>query len=116
EAPGLYVPAPPLQLPLAAPPPTAPASCTWALLAHTVRSAPASAVAAGLNVSRTSSLTCGQGPPVAALVGVSVTPPAAVAAAVGMYVAFRAEAPGLYVPAPPLQLPPLAPPPTAPAS
>ncbi len=51
-----------------------------------------------------------------ALVSVSVTLPAAISAALGVYVAFNAEAPGLNVPAPPLQLPPVAPPPTEPAS
>ena len=52
EALGLNVPAPPLQMALAAPPPIAPASCTRGLLVHTVWSAPASAVAAGLMVMR----------------------------------------------------------------
>jgi len=41
----------------------------------------------------------------AALVSVSVTLPAAISAAVGVYVAFNAEALGLYDPAPPLHVP-----------
>jgi hypothetical protein len=43
----LNEPAPPLHVPLEAPPPIAPASCTCGLLEHTVASRPAFAVAAG---------------------------------------------------------------------
>src|SRR6478736_5984434 len=45
---GLNVPAPPVHVPLEAPPPTTPASCTAGDDVHTVRSAPATTVAAGL--------------------------------------------------------------------
>src|SRR5262245_33773104 len=83
EAFGAYVPAPPLQVPLAAPPPTAPASCTAGAFVHTVRSAPASAVAIGLMVIRTLSLATAHGPPVAFVGSVSVTPPAAISSGVG---------------------------------
>src|SRR5262245_60594819 len=65
---------------------------------------------------RTSSLATGHGPPVATVVSVSVTPPAAISAAVGMYVALSADALGLNVPGPPLHVPDAAPPPTTPAS
>jgi hypothetical protein len=116
EAFGLYVPAPPLQVPVAAPPPTMPASCTAGADVHTVTSLPAFAVAMGLMLMRTSSLATAHGPPVAFVVSVSVTPPAAISAGVGSYVAFSAEAFGLNVPAPPLHVPLEAPPPTTPAS
>src|SRR5437867_7699261 len=80
EALGLYEPPPPLHEPVAAPPPTAPASTTCGLDEHTVRSGPAFAVAAGLMVITIWSLTWGQLPPVAALVSVSVALPAAISA------------------------------------
>src|SRR5689334_15032856 len=62
------------------------------------------------------SLTGGQGPPVAALVSVSVTEPAESSAALGVYWALRVEALGLNVPVPPLHVPVVAPPVTEPAS
>src|SRR5262249_23926242 len=103
-------------MPLDAPPPTAPASCTCGLDAHTVWSAPPCTVAAGLIAIVIWSLTWGQVPAAPTLLSVSVTLPAAISAAVGVYVAFKAAALGLNVPAPPLHVPPVAPPPTAPAS
>ena len=84
EAFGLNVPAPPLHMALEAPPPITPASCTLGFDAHTVRSAPATTVAAGRIVIFTWSLTWGQVPPIGALVSVSVTAPAAISAAVGV--------------------------------
>src|SRR6185436_12082659 len=62
EAFGANVPAPPLQVPLAAPPPTPPASCACGLLEHTIWSAPAFTVAARPMVILTWSLTAGHGP------------------------------------------------------
>src|SRR5436190_927386 len=79
-------------------------------------STPASAVAAGAMVMRMASLTAAHGPAGSFVVSVSVTPPAAISAGVGSYVALSAEAPGLNVPWPPLHWPLEAPPPTAPAS
>src|SRR5580765_3986125 len=84
EALGLNVPAPPLHMPLEAPPPTAPASCTAGDDVHTLRSAPATTVAAGRIVIFIWSLTWPQGPLTAPLVSVSVTEPAAISAAVGV--------------------------------
>ena len=81
---GLNVPAPPLQKPLVAPPPTAPASCTCGLLEHTVWSGPAFAVAAGLIVMCIALLTTPHGPFGSLVVSVSVTPPAAISAAFGV--------------------------------
>jgi len=83
EALGANVPAPPLHVPLEAPPPMTPANCTAGAAAHTVRSAPASAVATGWMTMRMSSLATAHGPPVATVVSVSVTPPAAISAGVG---------------------------------
>ena len=114
--PGLNVPAPPVHEPLVAPPPTPPASCTSGLLAHTTGSRPAFAVAAGLIVMRIGSFAGPQGPAGSAVTSVSVTPPAAISAAVGVYVASSAERPGLNAPAPPVHEPLVAPPPTPPAS
>src|SRR5881394_507649 len=113
---GLKLPAPPFHMPEAAPPPTAPASVTLGSLAHTAMSTPASAVAAGAMVMRMASLTAAHGPAGSFVVSVSVTPPAAISAAAGVYVALSAEAEGAYVPAPPLQVPLVAPPPTPPAN
>src|SRR5439155_1012646 len=62
EASRLNVPVPPLHVPLEAPPPIAPASCTCGLLAHTVWGSPALAVAARLMVIRIVSLTVPHGP------------------------------------------------------
>src|SRR5262249_37127056 len=60
------------------------------------------------------SLGAGRGPAGSLVVRVSVTLPAAISAAVGVYFAFIAVALGLNVPAPPLHVPLEAPPPTAP--
>ena len=84
SGPGLNVPAPPLHVPPDAPPPIPPASCACGLLAHTTRSAPALAVAARLMTIRTWSLTAPHGPLGSLVVSVSVTPPAAISAAVGV--------------------------------
>src|SRR5215472_3698226 len=116
EALGLNVPAPPLQVPVEAPPPTTPASCTAGAAVHTVTLLPAFAVATGLIVMATLALATAHGPPVAFVVSVSVTPPAAISAGVGSYVALSVEAFGVNTPAPPLHVAPVAPPPTAPAS
>src|ERR1041385_7970055 len=116
EALGLYVPAPPLHVPVAAPPPITPASCTAGDDVHAFRSWPASAVAAGRMLMVIASLTWPQGPLTAFVVSVSVTVPAAISAALGVYTAFKVEASGLNEPAPPLHVPAGAPPPTTPAS
>jgi hypothetical protein len=116
EALGLNVPAPPLHAALEAAPPTTPASCTAGDVEHTTWSRPAFTVAAGWIVILIWSLTWPHGPPVAFVVSVSVTEPAAISAALGVYLALSVEADGLYVPAPPLHVPPEAPPPTTPAS
>src|SRR5947199_5736452 len=116
EASGLNVPVPPLHVPLEAPPPIAPASCTCGLLEHTVWGSPALAVAARLMVMRIVSLTTPHGPLGSFVVSASDTPPAAISAAFGVYVALSPDALGLNVPAPPLHVPLEAPPPTAPAS
>jgi hypothetical protein len=71
-------------------------------------------VAAFSNAIRAWSLAGGQVPPVTDAVSVSVTPPAATSAAVGVYIAFTVAALGANVPAPPLHAP--EPPETAPAS
>ncbi len=83
EALGLNVPAPPDHVPPVAPPPTEPASCTSGLDAHTIWSAPALAVAAGLIVTWTWSLAAPHGPAGSSDVSVSVTPPAAISPGVG---------------------------------
>src|SRR5206468_7728571 len=95
DALGLNVPAPPLQVAVEAPPPTAPASCTCGLLAHTVWSAPASAVPAGLIVIVIASLTAPHGPAGASVVRVSVTLPAGGSSAVGVGVAVCSVARGM---------------------
>jgi hypothetical protein len=81
---GLNVPIPPLQVPLTAAPPIVPVSCTVGEAAHVIWSAPAVTVAAGLIVILIWSLAGGQGPLEAALVSVSVTPPAAISAGLGV--------------------------------
>src|SRR5206468_8368302 len=91
EAPGLNAPAPPVHVPLEAPPPRTPASCTCGLLAHTRWSAPAFTMAAGLMVIVIASLTAGHGPAGSLVASVSVTVPAAISAAEGMYEAFRSD-------------------------
>src|SRR6516165_10812011 len=116
EAFGLNVPLPPLHMALDAPPPNVPASWTLGDDEQTVRSAPALTEAAGAMVIFIWSLAWPQGPLTASLVSVSVTEPAAISAAVGVYVAFMAVALGLNVPAPPLHEPVEAPPPITPAS
>src|SRR5690349_23490939 len=88
DALGANVPAPPDHVPVVAAPPTAPASCTCGALAHTARSAPASAVAAGGMVMCTVSPIGPHGPAGSFVVRVSVTPPAAISPALGVYVAF----------------------------
>src|SRR5262252_1718629 len=79
--PGLNAPpAPPLQVPPVARPPTLPASWTDETAEHTSWSGPASTVAgASMNTSMRSFIG-GQGPPVDALVSVSATLPAAISA------------------------------------
>src|SRR5262245_25777604 len=72
---------------------------------HTIWSGPAFTVTAGLIVIVSASLAGGQGPPEAVLVRVRVTCPAAISAALGVYIAFSAERFGLNVPLPPLQVP-----------
>src|ERR1041385_5891033 len=109
-------PTPPLQVPPAARPPTLPASWIGELVAHTSWSGPASTVAGASMNTSIRSLTCGQGPVPAALRSGSPTLPDAISAAVGVYVALRADAPGLNEPAPPLHVPPEAPPLTTPCS
>src|SRR5438128_1043709 len=59
---GANVPAPPLHMPLLAPPPTAPASWTCGLLAQTRWSPPALAVAAGWMVTCIASADAPHGP------------------------------------------------------
>jgi hypothetical protein len=81
---GLNVPAPPLQVPLDAPPPTPPASWTLGVLAHTRWSTPAVTVAAGLMVISIASLTAPHGPCGSLVVNVRVTVPAAISAALGV--------------------------------
>jgi hypothetical protein len=88
---GLYEPAPPLQVPPAALPPTEPASVTVAM-AHIDWSGPALTVAAGLNVTTIASLTAGQGPPGSLDVMVKVTDPELLSDALGVYVVLRADA------------------------
>src|SRR5207247_569509 len=90
EALGENEPAPPLHVPLAAPPPTCPASCACGADAHTTRSAPALAVALGLIVTCIVALAAPQGPAGSSLVSVRVTPPAAISAALAVYTAFSA--------------------------
>ena len=62
------------------------------------------------------SVTVPQGPAGSFVVRVSVTVPAVISAAFGVYTAFSAAALGLKVPVPPLQVPEEAAPPTEPAS
>ena len=112
----MKVPAPPLQVPLLALPPTTPASVTAGLLAHTVWSAPAFTVAAGLIVIVIVSLTARHGPVGSSVVNVNVTVPAVASPADGVYTAFNVVVFGLKVPAPPLHVPLLALPPMIPAS
>ena len=73
EALGLKLPVPPVHVPLAAPPPTEPASCTCGALAHTVWSTPAYAVAAGVMVMVIASPTAPHGPAGSLVVSVRVT-------------------------------------------
>src|SRR5207247_8656059 len=84
--------------------------------ARTTSPPAALAAAPGLMLMRTWSVPAPQGPAGSLLVSVSVTPPAAISAALGVYVALSAEALGLYEPLPPLHEPLAPPPPTAPAS
>src|SRR5262245_32128028 len=116
EAEGMKMPAPPVHVPFEAPPPTRPASCTAGDVEHTMRSSPAFTVAAAMMLIFMWSLAWAHGPFTAPVVSVSVTEPAAISAAVGVYVALSAEADGLKLPAPPLHVPLEAPPPTTPAS
>jgi hypothetical protein len=84
-----------------------PFKVTTALFAHTVRSAPAFAVGAGVMVNVTWSLTALQ-LPLPTVVRVSVTVPAVRSASLGVYTAFSVVLFGLYVPVPPLQVAPVA--------
>ena len=114
--PGLKLPAPPLHSALVAEPPTQPARCTWGEAAHVIWSGPAFTVAPGRMKIVMASFACGQGPPEGALVSVSVTEPAAISAALGVYVALSVPGPGLKAPVPPLQVAFVAEPPSEPAS
>jgi hypothetical protein len=96
DAPGANAPPdPPLHVALVAAPPIAPASWIGVDTAQVIWSGPAFTVAAGLMTMTMRSVTCWHGPPVAALVSVSVTLPVAISAALGVYVALSVEAPGL---------------------
>src|SRR5436309_2716114 len=110
------MPAPPVQLPVVAPPVMVPAKVAVGLLEQTVWSGPAFTRAARLIVIVTESLTAGQGPAGSAEVRVSVTVVGALAISpwLGVYCAFSLA--GLSNdPLPPLQVPVLAPPITVPA-
>ena len=85
---GLKVPPPPVQMPPLATV-TLPLSDTAGALAHTVWSAPASTVGGSVKVMVIWSLTAAQ-LPLPVVVRVSVTLPAAISEAVGVYTAFRA--------------------------
>jgi hypothetical protein len=84
EALGLYEPAPPLHVPLEAPPLTEPPSWATGLLAHTFTSEPAFTIAMGLIVIFIWSLSASHGPMGSFVVSVSVTLPAAISAADGV--------------------------------
>src|SRR5262245_15998607 len=116
ERPGLNVPVPPFQVPVDTVPETLPLSATCGLVEHTAWSGPAFTTVLGSMVITIWSLTAGHGPLGSLVVSVRVTLPAAISAAVGVYVALRAVGLGLNVPAPPLQVPIDAPPPMLPAS
>ncbi len=113
---GLNEPAPPDHVPPVAPLPTAPASCTTGLVAHTIWSGPAFTVTGALMKIVMASLAGGHGRPDAALVRTSVTLPAAISAALGVYCALSAVRPGLNVPVPPVHAPVVTVPLTDPAS
>ena len=81
---GLNEPVPPLHVPLVTVPLTEPWSCTCGLLAHTVWSGPAFTTVIGSIVILIWSLSAGHGPTGSLVVSVSVTPPAAISAAVGV--------------------------------
>src|SRR4051794_17557003 len=95
ERPGANVPVPPVQFPPDAAPLTKPASWTCGLDEHTTASAPASATATGLIVTCRASFPAPHGPGGSFGVSVSVTPPAAISAALGVYTAPGVEALGL---------------------
>src|SRR5690606_35697466 len=105
--PGLYRPLPPLHCTPVAPV-TVAFSTASALLAQRVWSAPAFTVGAGMMVKVTWSVSARQSP-LPAVVRVSVTLPAAISAALGVYNALSVMALGLKVPVPPLHTPPVAP-------
>ena len=97
---GAKVPAPPLHVALAAAPPMEPAKVTVGLLAQTVWSAPAFAVATALIVITIVSIAAPQGPAGSSVVSVTVAVPAVISPGVGVYVAFKVVVFGANVPAP----------------
>src|SRR5262245_35011424 len=113
---GLNVPVPPVHEPVVTVPVTDPLSWTCGLVAQTTWSTPALTTVIGSIVIVTWSLTGGHGPVGSFVVSVSVTVPAAISPAEGVYFALRLPGFGWNVPAPPLHVPPEALPPTEPAS
>ena len=114
--PGLYEPAPPLHVPVVAPPVMVPARVTKGLDEHTLNAGPALVVTALFIEMITLSETGTQGPVGSFVVSVRVTVPELISAAVGVYTAFKVDALGEKVPDPPLHVAAEAAPPITPAS